>query len=95
LDCKKITKLKKLSIEIRKETLKEIASIGKGHVGGSMSIADLLSVLYGEILRYDTKNPNWNLRDYLVVSKGHAGPAVYAVLAIKGFFPKRMVEHTK
>ena len=52
-----------------------------------MSIADLLSVLYGEDMKYDPQNPSWEGRDWLVCSKGHAGPAIYAALALKGFFP--------
>lgn len=52
-----------------------------------MSIADVLAVLYGNIMKYDPKDPAWKERDYLVVSKGHAGPALFAALALKGFFP--------
>jgi Transketolase, N-terminal subunit len=74
--------------EIRVETLKELAHLGFGHVGGCMSIVELLAVLYGKEMRYDPENPGWEERDKLVMSKGHAGPAVYATLALKGFFPK-------
>ena len=52
-----------------------------------MSICDLLSVLYGKQMNYDARNPEWEGRDWLIWSKGHAGPAVYAALALKGFFP--------
>ena len=52
-----------------------------------MSICDLLSVLYGKQMNYDARNPEWEGRDWLICSKGHAGPAVYAALALKGFFP--------
>jgi len=83
-----INELNSLAKEIRIEVLKGIASIGKGHVGGSLSIADVLAVLYEREMRCDPKKPLWDRRDYLVVSKGHAGPALYAVLAIKGFFPR-------
>ncbi len=58
-----------------------------GHPGGSLSICDLLSVLYNRELRVDPKNPKAPGRDRLVLSKGHAAPAVYAALALKGFFP--------
>ncbi|NLW02547.1 MAG: transketolase [Clostridiaceae bacterium] len=61
---------------------------GFGHVGGSLSIADALAVLYGKHMKYDPKNPKWEGRDYLVLSKGHCGPALYSTLAIKGFFPR-------
>ena len=81
-------KCKVLAAEIRLETLRVIHSLGFGHVGGSMDLADLMAVLYGEVMRFDPKNPRWEDRDWLVCSKGHAGPAVYATLALKGFFPK-------
>ena len=74
--------------EIRVETLKELANLGFGHIGGSMSVVELLAVLYGKEMRIDPKNPQWENRDKLVMSKGHAGPAVYATLALKGYFPK-------
>ncbi|WP_458863098.1 transketolase [Acidaminobacterium chupaoyuni] len=73
--------------EIRVETLKEFDHLGFGHVGGSMSIVETLAVLYGKEMTYDPKNPTLENRDRLVVSKGHAGPALYATLALKGFFP--------
>ena len=80
--------LKNQAKEIRKMTIEEIATLGSGHIGGSMSIADLLALLYFHRMKIDPQNPRWEDRDQLVVSKGHAGPAVYATLALKGFFPK-------
>lgn len=77
--------------EIRKETVKTIASIGVGHIGGSLSIADVLSVLYFKQMRVDPENPKWADRDWLVVSKGHSGPAVYSALALRGYFDKEML----
>lgn len=85
------TDLKSLRIfaeEIRIETLKEFRELGFGHVGGSMSVIETLAVLYGAFMNIDPKNPDWEDRDRLVMSKGHAGPALYATLALKGFFPK-------
>lgn len=76
-----------LALKIRIETLKEIGNLGFGHVGGAMSIVDVLAVLYGGVMNIDPKNPRWENRDWLVVSKGHSGPAVYAALALKGYFP--------
>ena len=73
--------------DIQRQTIIEIATLGVGHVGGTMSVADVLAVLYGTVMNYDAKNPQWEKRDHLVMSKGHAGPAVYAALALKGFFP--------
>ena len=64
-----------------------IHSIGSGHVGGALSIADVLAVLYGREMNVRPEDPQWPDRDYLVVSKGHAGPAVYGTLALKGYFP--------
>ncbi len=58
-----------------------------GHPGGSLSICEVLSYLYNVEMRIDPKNPAWQSRDRLVLSKGHAAPAVYAALALKGFFP--------
>lgn len=74
--------------EIRKLTIDEMAAAGYGHIGGSMSICDVLAVLYGRIMRYDADNPALEDRDWLVLSKGHCGPALYAALAYEGFFPK-------
>lgn len=73
--------------EIRLETIKELAELGFGHIGGSMSVVELLAVLYGSSLIHDPQNPSWDKRDRLVVSKGHSGPAVYATLALRGYFP--------
>ena len=79
--------LKVLAAEIRLETLKVIHSRGFGHVGGSMDLADLMAVLYGEVMKYDPKNPRWEDRDWLVLSKGHAGPVAYATFGLMGFYP--------
>lgn len=74
--------------EIRKLILKEIGTLGVGHIGGSLSMVELLVVLYEKHMNIDPKNPKMEGRDRLVVSKGHSGPAVYAVLADKGYFDK-------
>jgi len=88
LSQKEINQLEKLATEIRLETLKEIKNLGFGHIGGAMSIVEVLAVLYGKVMKINPKEPKWEDRDWLVVSKGHAGPAVYAALALKGYFPK-------
>ena len=80
-------KLRRFSADIRIWTVRAIAHAGYGHIGGSASIADVLAVLYGDVMRIDPKNPNWTERDWLVLSKGHCAPALYATLALKGFFP--------
>jgi transketolase len=76
---------------IRLVTLQTLEGFGSGHIGGAMSIVETLAVLYGSELRCDPANPNWEGRDRLVMSKGHAGPALYATLSLKGFFPKEML----
>ncbi|ACR79701.1 transketolase [Kosmotoga olearia] len=83
---KEIRELEKFALEIRIQTLKELGYLGFGHIGGAMSIVELLAVLYGKEMRYDPKNPKWDGRDWFILSKGHAGPALYATLALKGFF---------
>ena len=75
------------ALKIRMAALDAIHSIGSGHVGGVMSISDALAVLYGREMQVRPDDPKWPDRDELVMSKGHAGPAVYATLALKGFFP--------
>ncbi|MDO4174958.1 MAG: transketolase [Eubacteriales bacterium] len=86
--CKdRALELQRFSKQIQMETVKTIASLGTGHVGGALSISDVLAVLYGNQMQYKPQDPRWDDRDWLVVSKGHAGPAVYATLALKGFFP--------
>ncbi len=78
--------------EIRKHTIDCIATLGIGHVGGSLSIADCLAVLYFDQMNIDPKNPSLPTRDRFVLSKGHGGPAVYAALALKGYFPMDLLK---
>lgn len=80
-------RLRRYSADIRIWTVRTIAAAGFGHIGGSASIADVLAVLYGDVMRVDPANPGWEERDWLVLSKGHCAPALYAALALKGFFP--------
>ncbi|MBQ9392919.1 MAG: transketolase [Oscillospiraceae bacterium] len=80
-------KLKRFSADIRIWTVRTIAKAGFGHIGGSASIADVLAVLYGGVMKIDPQNPQWEDRDWLVLSKGHCAPALYATLALKGYFP--------
>lgn len=76
------------SREIRRLTLECIGSLGVGHLGGCLSIVDVLTVLYYSVMNVDPSNPKKEGRDRLILSKGHAGPALYATLVCKGFFPK-------
>lgn len=78
--------LSTFAAQIRYLTLREFANIGYGHLGGSLSIVEALAAIYGGELKFDPKNPDWDGRDYFVLSKGHAGPALYATLAACGFF---------
>ncbi|MDT2754142.1 transketolase [Enterococcus pseudoavium] len=81
-----ITELETLAAKIRINSIEAIRKVGSGHIGGSLSIADLLAVLYGKQMVYDVNNPAWEKRDRLVLSKGHAGPALYSALSAVGFF---------
>ena len=80
--------LKKISREIRCDTLRSIGHLGVGHIGGCLSVVELLAVLYFEAMHIDPKDPKMPGRDRFICSKGHAGPAVYAALANRGYFPK-------
>lgn len=78
--------------KIRKDILLEIGNLGVGHIGGSLSMVALLVTLYYKHMNIDPKNPQMEGRDRLIVSKGHSGPAVYAVLADKGYFPSEWLK---
>ncbi|SHF03342.1 transketolase [Clostridium fallax] len=75
--------------KIRRLILEEIHSVGKGHYGGSLSIVEVLTLLYNKEMNIDPKNSKKENRDRLVLSKGHAGPALYAVLADKGYIEEK------
>ena len=87
MEQKDFEKLKRFSADIRIWTIRTIAKAGFGHIGGSASLADVLAVLYGGAMKIDPANPKWEDRDWFVLSKGHCAPALYATLALKGFFP--------
>lgn len=92
MDAKKVKEMEIFAAQIRLETFNELTALGFGHVGGAMSIVDLLAVLYGGMMNIDPENKDMEDRDYLALSKGHAGPALYATLALKGFFPMEMLK---
>lgn len=79
--------LEKFALQIRIGTVEALQARGFGHIGGCLSIADALAVLYGRVLHIDPSRPQMPDRDKVVCSKGHAGPALYATLALKGYFP--------
>ena len=83
----KVREATELSRKIRIAELEMFAHLGFGHIGGALSVTDLFAVLYSCVMNYKSKDPAWSERDRLVVSKGHAGPALYATLALEGFFP--------
>lgn len=81
--------LKDLSRQVRLDVIRMIEAAGSGHPGGSLSIADILAALYTRFLRHRPRQPLWSGRDRIVLSKGHACPALYSVLARTGYFPTK------
>ena len=82
----KVEELEKKAKTIRKGIIETVYEAKSGHPGGSLSIADILTVLYFNELKIDENNPNWEERDRVILSKGHCSPALYSVLANRGFF---------
>ena len=93
MDTLTIRNLSKTANEIRKRVIMEIGELTVGHIGGSVDLCELLSVLYFHSMNIDPGNPKMCERDRFVLSKGHAGPALYATLAMKGYFPEEFL-HT-
>jgi len=89
---REVKDLKRKALRIRMITIEMIGKLGVGHIGGSLSIADALAVLYYKVMKIDPKNPKWEDRDFFVLSKGHAGPALYSVLADLGYFPYEWID---
>ena len=84
---RELQQLNKEANQIRIKTLETIAHLGVGHVGGSLSVVEILTLLYFKEMNIDPSNPKMIGRDLLVLSKGHSGPTLYSTLAIRGFFP--------
>lgn len=80
--------IREICKDIRCDLVQCIGHLGVGHIGGCLSLVDLLGVLYFKEMNIDPENPHMPGRDRLVCSKGHAGPAVYAALANRGYFDK-------
>ena len=76
---------------LRREVIRMVGTAGSGHPGGALSAADMVACLYFWEMRYDPQRPDWPERDRFVLSKGHAAPLLYAVLAESGFFPQEML----
>ena len=87
-----ITALEKIAVQVRKGIIEEVYSAKSGHPGGSLSCVDILTVLYFNQMNIDEKKPDDQNRDRLVLSKGHAAPALYSVLAEKGYFDKELLK---
>ncbi len=81
-----LSELRYISTEVRKDVIKMLGKSKSGHPGGSLSVVDILVTLYYKIMKVDPKYPNWEDRDRLVLSKGHSCPALYSILARKGYF---------
>ena len=80
--------LKERALELKREVIKMVGIGNAGHIGGSFSLAEILAALYFHKLRHDPQNPDWEDRDRVVFSKGHAAVIQYAALALCGYFPK-------
>ena len=85
--AQEVVKLKEIAKNTRKLILEALAEAGSGHPGGSLSAVELLVTLYFHVMRYDPKNPKWEDRDRFFLSKGHAAPLLYSILAQAGYFP--------
>jgi transketolase len=87
-----VKELKTAARDLRVKCIEMITRAGNGHPGGSLSLADLVSALYFKVLKHDPKNPAWKERDRFILSKGHGVPAVYAAMAMSGYFPEKELE---
>ncbi len=85
--AQELLRLKEIALNTRKVILEALAEAGSGHPGGSLSAVELLVTLYFRIMKHDPKNPKWEERDRFFLSKGHAAPLLYAILAQAGYFP--------
>ncbi|MFB5598590.1 MAG: transketolase, partial [Nitrosopumilaceae archaeon] len=85
-------KIKKHVRKARKLVIKGTAAAGSGHPGGSFSMAEIMGVLFNNFLHFDPKNPLWEDRDRLVLSKGHAAPGLFSHLAVAGYFDESEIE---
>ena len=85
-------RLQNFAIDIREKIIYQMSSLGSGHLGGNLSIAEIVAVLYGSEMKYDPADPKSDERDILICSKGHAGPCLYSALAMKGFVPMERLD---
>lgn len=80
--------LKSIARQLRRDVINSLATAGSGHLGASLGLADIFSVLYFSVLNHQPSNPSWPKRDRLVLSIGHAAPILYTALANAGYFPR-------
>lgn len=92
IPSEKIKELEEKAKLLRRHIIEMTGRAGSGHPGGSLSAADIITVLYFYKMRHDPKNPEWKDRDRFVLSKGHAAPVLYAALAECGYFPIKYLE---
>ena len=92
MDKTKLQELKIFAAKVRMGVIEGTYNAKAGHPGGSLSIADVVTYLYNGEMNVDPKNPNDPKRDRFVLSKGHCAPALYAALALKGFFPTEEIK---
>ncbi len=85
---KDIKELKLIANKIRQDIIKSLVEAGSGHSAGPLGMADVLTALYFNVLKHDPENPEWDKRDYFVLSNGHICPVLYATLANAGYFPE-------
>ena len=88
MEQSKLLQLRQLANNVRLGIIEGVYNAASGHPGGSLSIADVITYLYFEEMNVDPANPKWEARDRFVLSKGHTAPALYAVLAERGYFEK-------
>src|SRR5262249_59521083 len=82
-----------LAKRIRRHVVMMTSRANASHIGSCLSMVDILAVLYGKVLRYDPRRPEWPERDRFILSKGHGCAALYAVLAESGYFPHDWLDH--
>ena len=88
MDAKAKKDVALFAAKMRRHIVEQVFRAQSGHIGGSMSSTDILAVLYTQVMRVDPADPKKPDRDRFVLSKGHCSPALYAALALKGFFPE-------
>lgn len=86
-----LKQLIEIARQMRIEIIRMLTEAGSGHPGGSLSCTDILVALYFSIMNHDPKNPKWADRDRMILSKGHGAPALYAALALSGYFPREQL----